>query len=496
MKLRLRLALTTFAVAVPLVAGLGWAHQRMEQSQHEEREARETLTEMLMGGRERCEADPSRFHGRPPHGPHPDEPPPWERGERPPPPPDGPPPPEPPRENHHHGGGHGPGELFAYDAELHPANPAAPALPPELLNALQAANGRASIALEHGRHALVLKMPWSEGPCAIVAAVRPPDRGALGFLPPPDLVLAPMLAVLAALLLSIGPVVGRIRTLTREVRESAQAQYGSALTVKGNDEIAELARAFSEAQGAIREEHARTIDREQALREFLANTTHDVMIPLTALQGHLAQLEAEAAKHAGFDRAELSAAADEAHYLTALVHNLGLTARLENARLELARDPVDLGALLGRATSRHAVLARQHSVELAHAEPPEPLTVQGDLTMLEQAVSNVIANAIVHNKPGGHVAAQLERVGADKFRLTVTDDGPGVNVDELSKLLERGYRADAARSRAPNGQGLGLHITAEVLKRHGWTLTLRRSEFGGLEVEMSGSSTTSGPGPV
>ena len=130
------------------------------------------------------------------------------------------------------------------------------------------------------------------------------------------------------------------------------------------------------------------------------------MIPLTALQGHLAALEP---RQRGAAAGELASAAHESHYIGSLLSNLAGATRLESAGVELAREALDLGALLARVVSRHGALARQHQVELGHAVPPEPITVLGDLTLIEQAVSNVIANAILHNRQGGHVAAVLDQ---------------------------------------------------------------------------------------
>jgi signal transduction histidine kinase len=291
--------------------------------------------------------------------------------------------------------------------------------------------------------------------------------------------LVPLAAVLLGLLVSLGPLVQRIRRLTREVREFAIDRDQAKLSISGNDEIGELARVFAQAQSTIQA-------RESALRDFLANTTHDVMIPLAALQGHLARIAEQGRGLSGLDFSEVGAASDEVHYLAALVHNLGIAARLEAGEPDPQRNPVDLCALVARASGRHATIARQHQVSLDHGVPPEPVVVLGDVTMLEQAVSNAVGNAVVYNRSGGHVAVLLEREGANQFVLKVVDDGPGLSDEELSHLLERGFRSDEARTRRPGGQGLGMHIAQEVTRRHGFLLEVRRSEFGGLEVIFRG----------
>jgi signal transduction histidine kinase len=118
--------------------------------------------------------------------------------------------------------------------------------------------------------------------------------------------------------------------------------------------------------------------------------------------------------------------------------------------------------------------------------PEVPLTADADVTLLEQAVSNVVYNAIRHNRTGGHVALILEPRSQTRFRVRVIDDGPGIPPEQLDRVARRGERGDAARTRAPDGQGLGLDIAHRVASLHGHKLKFAESEFGGLEVEIEG----------
>lgn len=225
------------------------------------------------------------------------------------------------------------------------------------------------------------------------------------------------------------------------------------------------------------------------LRQFLANTTHDVMIPLTVLQGHLAAMQSRLAAGEAIERATVVSAMDEAHYIASILHNLAVVAKLDAGEPQLQRAAVDLNALVARVIGRHRPVARQLGVSLESAPPDEVLTTLADVTLLEQAVSNLVYNAIRHNKAGGHVAVILERgEDASTFRIRVVDDGPGIPAHELARITERGFRGDAARSRAPEGQGLGLHITHRVAALHGFSLVFAASEYGGLQVDLAGAT--------
>ena len=309
-KLRLRLAITVLGVALPVIVAIAWLHRRAEETAMREGLTQLAVAAMESGQRARCEASPATWHlgprrlfgagrgpgpgllgGLPPGGPPPGGPPPGG------PPPGGPPP-----------GSRRPGRffgrhprparprvpfrprLFAYSASLTSENPRAPKPAPALVAALAAGEPTAAGWTRirgHPVYEVLVPMSWRTGPCAVILAAAPRPRRARPLLPPLAVWGLPTLAVLLAVLLAVGPVVRRIRRLTHAVKGSADAGWDGTIPVHGRDELGELARAFEAAGREIRARMATQAKREQTLRDFLANTTHDVMIPLTVLEGHL-----------------------------------------------------------------------------------------------------------------------------------------------------------------------------------------------------------------
>jgi two-component system sensor histidine kinase BaeS len=493
MKLRLRFALTAVAVMLPVVFALFWFNA---DAQH--RAAEQVLTAFVVARmpaqRALCEASPATWGG--PLAPFgvgpPREPPPRDPSGRGPPHgprsgPEPPPGPPPPYLDLDHRPRARPAEAFGYAADLRSQNPASPPISARLAAAIEGHDSAvAPFAWQSSEVVVLLRMPWTEGPCAFVLARGSTDSRWGSILPETEVWLLPMLAVLAAVLLAVGPVVRRIQKLTEAVQRSASRAYSSPVAMDGGDEIADLARAFDAAGREIRAQLQENEQREQALRHFLGNTTHDVMIPLTVLQGHLATLREHAAAGRPLDVSVVISAMDEAHYMASLVHNLAVTARLEAADVELQRTEIDLNGVLQRVIGRHRLIARELGVELESAVPEGATLVSADVTLIEQAVSNVTYNAIRYNRAGGHVAVILEPTAQDRFCISVIDDGPGIPDAELSRLSERGARGAEARTRAPEGQGLGLHIAYRAAALHGFRLTLQRSEYGGLEVKLEG----------
>jgi two-component system, OmpR family, sensor histidine kinase BaeS len=470
--LRRRLTLTLLLAAIPLVGAALWLRVELTRRGAEEALHEAILARMDGDGRERCEADPAGFGG-------------WrgrrgrEGGEAEPGRPAGAPP-----EARGRGRRFRPFPLHAYDARLQPADAAIPALPEAVRRALESGDDRASMRVRQGV-LVAARMPWTEGPCAVIAGFRPEpprsdaNRGLLASA------LALCAGFLVAVWVASGPVVRRIRALAHDVRRSAAARYAEPVHVSGSDEVAELAQAFNDAGAEVRAHLREVEEREAALRSFVANTTHDVMIPLTVLQGHLAHLR-RAAEGRPPDEQRVAAAAEEAHYIGSLLQNLSAAAKLEAAPGLTERHPVDLSALVERVVERHRPVATASGVALAYAVPEAPLWCEGDVTLLEQAVGNVVHNAVRHNRAGGQVAVVLDEVGADRFRLRVADDGPGVPEGDLSRLGERRFRTDTARQRHPEGLGLGLGIARDVAGRHGFALAFTANEPGGLVVELAG----------
>lgn len=448
MTLRTRLVLTTLVTAVPLAAGLFLLAQSARHADMDDR-----LESALAG--EPCLPDPPARRGGGPG-----------RGQG-------------------SGRGGAPVELLPYDAALQvaTADGRGPDFPESLRMAL----------LETGRAAGTWSTPEGQGRQLAIRVTRPGARCeyVLARLRPRPGEVRDQLIALGSILLTVfiavgvaaGPTVTRITRLASAVRHSSAQHYATPVASTGGDEVAALATAFNEAGREVRAHITNVEARETALREFVANTTHDVAVPLTVLQTHLASLEQRALSDDA--HGHVRAAMREAHYMGSLLRNLSAASRLD-AGLPAAPIDVDLNQLIERVVARHHPLARAAQVELNAAVPSTPVIVTADPTLLEQAIGNLVDNAVRYNQEGGHVAVVLDRTTGSKatFSLTVTDDGAGVPPGELPKLAQRRFRGDDARTRRPDGHGLGLAIATEVFDALGWTLTFHSNEPSGLRVEI------------
>lgn len=459
MTLRARLFAASMAVAVPLAIILFFVNERLRLRDMEQ-DLRRSIDAEFARGASSCERGPGasdRLERRPAPG----------RG--------GPP-----------GRGRGPGELLVYSPAFRGPHPGLPGLSEDVRAALLRGETVTSTFWTPDGRGIQIATPFGaqDSACAFLVGRMPARPGVLR-----DQFMAfglVIVSVLGAAWIAAGPVIGRLRRLGDRVKESAAAYYAVPVPASeaGRDEIADLARAFNTAGAHVREHLLDVRARRESLRQFVSNTSHDVALPLTVLQGHLAELERTAAAGSP-EQAHVREAVQEAHYMASLLRNLSAAAALdEDAPAPFA--PVDVNGLVDRVAARHRALARVKGVLLDHAVPEQTVHAMADVTLLEQAVSNLVENAIHYNRDGGHVALVLDRQSSDRFVVRVVDDGPGVAPEDLAVFTARRFRGSDARTRRPEGQGLGLSIVAEAVARLGFTIEFHRPDAGGLAAKISG----------
>jgi two-component system phosphate regulon sensor histidine kinase PhoR len=158
--------------------------------------------------------------------------------------------------------------------------------------------------------------------------------------------------------------------------------------------------------------------------------------------------------------------------LTLLMDDLLLLARLDSERVELNLQAVVLREAAQEAFEYSAVRAKSRNVSLENRVPANVIA-RADPDRLQQVLGNLIDNAIKYGRADGHVIVSGRRLDAQRVELSVRDDGPGIPPEAKTRIFERFYRVDKARSRELGGTGLGLSIVKHVVQRHGAELDIQ-----------------------
>jgi heavy metal sensor kinase len=203
-------------------------------------------------------------------------------------------------------------------------------------------------------------------------------------------------------------------------------------------------------------------------RRFSADASHELKTPLALLQAELEQALRRAPEGSP-EQQTCSSLLEDIHRLKAIIEKLLLLSLADSGRLVLERQPADLSAMAENVLEDGGALAPHLKLEPAIAPG---VTVQADAVLLEQALQNLVGNAIKYNRPGGRIRVSLSSQDG-QARLTVGNTGPGIPASDRGRLFERFYRVDPARTRdRASGTGLGLSLSREILRGHGGDLVL------------------------
>ena len=171
--------------------------------------------------------------------------------------------------------------------------------------------------------------------------------------------------------------------------------------------------------------------------------------------------------------------AGETHRLSGMVEELLDFSRMENGRLKMEMERMDILAELEEAVMVYEERARKEGVSLRYNEPPMLPLIYGDRNRLRQVFLNVIDNALKYTPSGGEVRVSAGMEG-DGIRIVIADTGAGIASDDLPHVKERFYKAAHSR----RGSGIGLAVADEIVSQHGGSLTLSSAAGKGTVVEI------------
>jgi two-component system phosphate regulon sensor histidine kinase PhoR len=275
------------------------------------------------------------------------------------------------------------------------------------------------------------------------------------------------------------------RVLTRRIRR-IQAFAGGLLDADSpkelppdsKDELGDLAVTLSRMSAQLRQlieklrlESARLERVERVRKDFVANVSHELRTPLTAIRGYAETLLDGALEDGDNNRRFLEIIKAHTIRLNNIASDLLILSELESGRSSSEPELVSIRAVLETALRTIEAQARVQDVRLVCGKIDD-ISVTGYRIRLEQAVVNIIDNAVKFNKPGGEVRIECVRTPDGSARISVSDTGIGIPKEDLSRIFERFYRVDKARSREVGGTGLGLSIVKHVIERMDGTITV------------------------
>jgi signal transduction histidine kinase len=260
---------------------------------------------------------------------------------------------------------------------------------------------------------------------------------------------------------------------------SQEKDYGIRASKVSDDEMGILVDAINQMLGVIEQQNRQreqSLSREKELRtqaeennrlkdEFLATLSHELRTPLTSIVGWISLIRSDRTPD---DKRSIGLAAIERNARTQarLIEDLLDVSRIMTGKFSVSRSDVDINQVVQSALEETAPVGQAKQIAVRFLPSPVPVPVQGDAGRLQQAVSNILTNAIKFTEVRGHVEVRVD-VKTDKASISVTDNGIGITGDFLPYIFERFRQADGSVTRRHGGLGLGLAIVRHIVELHG-----------------------------
>ena len=275
-----------------------------------------------------------------------------------------------------------------------------------------------------------------------------------------------------------------IRGMTTAAEAMADGDFSRKIRVESEDEIGILAKTFNDMATQIETMLAELKKAEMLRREFVANVSHELRTPLTSIRTYAETISEN--KEIPHDM--------EAEFLRVIINESDRMAKIVQDLLELSRFDSGTSVLsVGRFSMERSIRdvyaaivleAKRHDQELNLELEWRLPSIRGDRARIEQVLMNVMSNALKYTPDGGTIDIYSGSLDGNVW-VRIEDTGIGIPQEDLTRVFDRFYRVDKARSRESGGTGLGLSIAKEIITKHGGDIKIDSRQGEGTSVTIT-----------
>ncbi len=285
-----------------------------------------------------------------------------------------------------------------------------------------------------------------------------------------------MLAAVIAAYFITERIIHPLRVMTKAAADMAKGDFSARVTVYGNDEVADLGRAFNHM--------AESLDSLEKMRNsFLANVSHDLRTPMTTISGFIDGINSGAIppeKHEYY----LGVISAEVHRLSRLVSQLLDISKLESGERKFTFTDFDIAEL-----SRIILISFEQKIDDKRLDvefvADDDMIVNADKDAIHQVVYNLCHNAIKFANDGGKFIITISKIQGKKIQVSIFDEGQSIDKEDIKMVFDRFYKTDKSRGLDKNGVGLGLYICKTVIDAHDEKIWVESIEGKGCEFSFT-----------
>ena len=269
-----------------------------------------------------------------------------------------------------------------------------------------------------------------------------------------------------------------IKSLTDSVESIKNGCLSFEVMGSDYDELNELCEGFDEMRRGLIAADEREADMKRERSLLIANTSHDLKTPITAIKGYIDGINDGVADTPEKLKRYLDTIRRKADTIDNLVNNLSIFSKLELSHLEFSFAEGDLREPLRDVLEGCRLDLDSAGIQLEAELGDEPLIVRMDAEKLRRVFSNIIENSIKYRRPESEKLTVKARKSGGSVYVFIEDDGMGIEPAELNKVFDSFYRTDESRTSQIKGNGLGLGIALQIMRRHGGKMWLKSDGLG------------------
>lgn len=296
-----------------------------------------------------------------------------------------------------------------------------------------------------------------------------------------------LLAGVAAIVLAslVGLYMGKrfstpVSQLMETTRKMSAGDLSVRASIKNQDEIGELAKQFNDMAAQLELTINKLENERDTLHRFIADASHELRTPITALRNFIDLLQGAAASDPAASAEFLAESKIQIDRLAWITQNLLVSSRLEGGLIPMDITPDSVQDLIERTVVPIKILAEEKDLTITLKLPAENIEILCDRHYIETALSNLLDNAVKYTPRGGHIIVSAEE-SRGIIRIAVQDDGPGILPNDLPHIFERSYRRP---NNSTPGEGLGLAIVQSIAQAHGWRVKVENNPQGGSKFTL------------
>ena len=275
-----------------------------------------------------------------------------------------------------------------------------------------------------------------------------------------------------------------IQGMTTAAEAMADGDFSKKISVESADEIGILAKTFNDMAMQIETMLEELKKAEMLRREFVANVSHELRTPLTSIRTYSETLFDTRDIPQDKEEEFLRVIINESDRMTKIVQDLLELSRFDSGTSVLSYGRFSMERSIRDVYAAVALEAKRHNQELNLELEWRLPSIKGDRARIEQVLMNIMSNALKYTPEGGKIDVFSGSTDTDVW-VRIDDTGVGIPPEDLSRVFDRFYRVEKARSRGAGGTGLGLSIAKEIVSKHGGDIKIESTPGSGTSVTIT-----------